>query len=353
MTQPPLTAFDTHIDIPWPERTADGLPAWEGGAREDVWSVETARRFTVPKARQGQVGAVCLAAYIPQATLNTAGIEAAWRRTQAMLDVIHQISSGGQAEDVRLCRTATEIRSAIEGGALAIVPVVENGYGIGDHPERVAYLAQHYGIRYITLTHNGHNQLADAAVARGEDARKYGGLSDCGRAVIVEMNRHGVLVDVSHASKETMMQASELSSTPVFASHSCARALCDHPRNLDDEQLDRLRETGGVIQVTAMAPFLRRGGGGTLEDLVRHITYIAGRIGVEHVGFSSDFDGGGGIEGWQDASQTHHVMRALQEAGFSRNECYALSGGNMLRLLEKSEEVADGIVSRGSNGLFT
>ncbi|AAW62005.1 Membrane-bound dipeptidase [Gluconobacter oxydans 621H] len=326
-----LLTLDSHIDIPWPDR-------------QDAWAEETPRQVNVPKTRKGGLRAVCLAAYIPQSPRDEAGHAEGWERVQGMLDVIAGLEGRQGDHGARVCRTAADVRAAYKAGDLAVIPAIENGHGLGGRPERIAELARRYGVRYMTLTHNGHNALADAAIPRkdlADNETLHGGLSDLGRETIAQMNRSGVLVDVSHAAKSTMMQATEVSSTPVFASHSCARALCDHPRNLDDEQLDRLKETGGLIQVTAMGSFLKKGGGGTVEDLVRHVSYIADRIGVEHVGISSDFDGGGGIPGWKDATETANVTRALQAAGFSDEDISAIWGGNMLRFLETAERAAE------------
>lgn len=338
----PVLMIDTHIDIPWEEKTADGLPDWRKRDQADIAMREAERRFTIPKAEAGGLGAACLAAYTPQASLDDAGHDAAWRRAQAMLEAMQEMVPHHVPGRAVLCRTAQEVRQTAEAGKVALVPVMENGYPLADDPSRIGHLARRYGVRYMTLTHNGHNLLADSAVVRQGPEEAHGGLSALGREVIGEMNRHGVLVDVSHASRRTMMQAVEVSTVPVFASHSCVRALCDHPRNLDDGQLDALKASGGLIQITAMAPFLRRGGGGTLADFVEHVLYVARRIGVEHVGISSDFDGGGGIEGWQDASETHHLPAALEQAGLDGTEIRAICGGNMLRLMESAEKKISG-----------
>ncbi len=337
MMHTPVFVIDTHIDIPWQEKTPEGLPAWQKQDQGDIALLDTPRRFTVPKAQKGKLSAACLAAYTPQAALDDIGHNAAWMRAQAMLRTIEEMVPQYIKDDAALCRTVAEIRAAEQAGKLAVIAVMENGYPLADDPARVEYLAQTYGVRYMTLTHNGHNLLADSAVVRQGPEEMHRGLSNLGKTVIAEMNRHGVLVDVSHASKKTMLQAVDVSEVPVFASHSCVRSLCDHPRNLDDEQLDALKANGGVIQITAMGSFLRAGGGGTLSDLGEHISYAVKRMGIEHVGISSDFDGGGGIAGWRDTSETQNVVDLLKQRGFDKSEVSALCGGNMLRLLERAE----------------
>ena len=177
------------------------------------------------------------------------------------------------------------MEAAHQAGAIAIIPAVENGAAIGEDLGLLARFAQALGVAYITITHNGHNQLADSANPRrdlGDEATRHGGLSDLGRAALSEMNRLGILIDVSHLSRQSMLQAAMMSSVPVVATHSCAASLCDHPRNLDDQQLDALRDTHGLVQITAMPPFLRpRGRSDTVSvrDFVDHIDYVVKRIG--------------------------------------------------------------------------
>lgn len=321
-----LLTLDSHIDIPWPDRGdfATGSPD---------------RQVDLPKLREGGLKAVCLAAYIPQTVLAPAERQAAWERAQAMLGVINGLSGPG----VAVCRTAAAVKDAVSSSNVAIVPAVENGHALGGDISRISALAA-LGVRYMTLTHNGHNDLADAAIplpALGNDKSLHHGLSPLGREAIASMNAHGIMVDVSHAAKTTMMQATEISAVPIVASHSCARALCDHPRNLDDEQLLRLRDTGGVIQITAMSSFLVPAATGKagVADLARHVRYVADLIGVDHVGVSSDFDGGGRIQGWADAGQSPAVTEALVEQGFSEAELAKIWGGNFLRVLAQAERV--------------
>jgi membrane dipeptidase len=326
-----LLVLDTHIDIPWP----DG---------PDPFS-HTGRCVDLPKMVAGGMSAGCFVAYVPQTGCDDAHRAEARARAEAMLDEIGRMgrSEGGIA--ARVTPRAAEIQAAHAAGRIAVIPAVENGHALGGDLGAVAGFAG-LGARYLTLTHNGHNDLADAAIARrdlGDTETRHGGLSAFGRDVVRALNAHGMLVDVSHAAKTTMMQATELSRTPVVATHSCVRRLCDHPRNLDDEQLDRLAATGGVIQVTAMPFFLRPRGRAAevgIEALIDHIDYAVRRIGIDHVGISSDFDGGGGIAGWMDASTTADVTRALERRGFGAVEIAALWGGNFLRLLRLAEDVA-------------
>ncbi|GBR24430.1 dipeptidase [Kozakia baliensis] len=326
-----LLTLDTHIDIPWPDR---------GDFGEDT----AMRQVDLPKMKKGGLKAVCLAAYIPQGRRNALGRDQAWHRVQEMLSVITFLPQNAGADEARICRTAAELRTAVAAEQWAILPAIENGYAIGDDVERIRTLYD-MGARYMTLTHNGHNDLADAAIPRtdlDDPASLHGGLSPLGRDAIRIMNECGMLVDISHASRDTMLQAVELSRAPIVASHSCARALCDHPRNLDDHQLVRLAESGGVVQVTAMSSFLKpsREGRANVDDLATHVAYIAERVGIDHVGVSSDFDGGGGIVDWADAGQSANVTRALSNKGFSSKEIAQIWGGNFLRVLERAEEIS-------------
>jgi membrane dipeptidase len=169
----------------------------------------------------------------------------------------------------------------------------------------------------------------------------HGGLSPLGRTAIEELNRLGMVVDIAHVSKATMLQAAELSRTPVISTHSCIRALCDNPRNLDDAQLDALRDVGGVVQITAVPHFLRAGKKPedvTLVDYIDHVDYAVARIGIDHVGISSDFDGGGGFRGWRDAAESGNVTTALQDRGYDEGAIGKLWGGNFLRVLRLAEQ---------------
>ncbi len=323
-----LLTIDTHIDIPWPT----------GPAFRD----ETTRRVDLPKMRRGGVGAGCFAAYVPQGPRTPEGHEAAFARAIAMLQAIRVM--GG--DDARLCVSVAEIEQARADGITAIVPAVENGHACAAEPARLAHFRA-LGARYLTLSHNGHNALCDSSNPRadlGDTAEEHGGLSALGREAIVELNRLGMVVDVAHVSKKTMLQAAALSRTPVMSTHSCIKALCDNLRNLDDEQLDALRDVGGVVQITAVPSFLKAGKKAdevTVADYVDHMDYAVKRIGLAHVGISSDFDGGGGFLGWRNASESPNLTAELVRRGYDADDIAALWGGNFLRVLRLAEQVAE------------
>jgi membrane dipeptidase len=327
-----LLTLDTHIDIPWPTGPDPFL--------------DGTRRVDLPKMQRGGLGAGCFAAYVPQAARSTASETAAFERAIAMLQTIRGMGRSQGDIVARVAVSVAEIEAAKRDGALAIVPAVENGFAMGTDLSRLAQFRA-LGARYLTMTHNGHNALADSSNPRadlGDAATEHGGLSELGRAAVAELNRLGMLIDVAHVSRDTMLQAAALSRTPVLSTHSCIRALCDHPRNLDDEQLDVLRDVGGVVQVTAVSAFLRKDAkpdAVTVADFADHIDYAVRRIGIEHVGISSDFDGGGWFTGWRDASESANITAELVRRGYGRPEIAALWGGNFLRVLRLAEEVAD------------
>jgi len=332
-----LLTLDTHIDIPWP-------------TGPDPF-VDGPRHVDLPKMRRGGITASFFAAYVPQAARTPAGEDAAFARVEAMLLAIRAMGlgeAGAHAEAgivARLAVSADQIEAAKRDGVLAVVPAVENGFAIGNDLGRLARFAE-LGARYMTMTHNGHNALADSSNPRsdlGDREVEHSGISPLGRAAVAEMNRLGMLVDVSHVSRAAMLQFAECSRTPVVATHSCIRALCDHPRNLDDVQLDVLRDVGGVVQVTAVSAFLRpnaKPDAVTVEDFADHIDYAVRRIGIEHVGISSDFDGGGWFSGWKDASESPNITVELVRRGYDRAALSLLWGGNFLRCMRAAEKEA-------------
>lgn len=324
--------LDTHIDIRWPEPP-------------DA-TTETDRRVDFPKMQRGGLKAAVFIAYTPQGKRDAEGLAAAAARADAMLRHIRTRANGTTRH---FCTTAAQMEAAQAAGALCVLSAVENGNALARDLSRLA-LWRDLGVIYLTLTHDGHNDLADAARPKsdlGDGVAEHGGLSAFGREVVQEMNRIGMLVDVSHSAKTTMMQAAELSRVPIVATHSCCRALCDHPRNLDDEQLDMLRTTGGLVQITALDGFIRPTPPGgkspaTVQDMIDHVDYAVRRIGIDHVGLSSDFDGGGGIPGWKDASETMNVTAELVARGYGAREIDLLWSGNFRRLMRIAASAAAG-----------
>jgi membrane dipeptidase len=324
--------IDTHVDIPWPD-----TPDPRG---------ETRRKVDFPKMRAGGLKAVVFIAFVPQTRRDAANLAAAAERAEAMLRAIRATADGAA---VRIAATAAEVEAVTGDGALALMLGVENGHALGGDISRLRRFRE-LGACYMTLTHDGHNDLGDSARPRadlGDPAEEHGGLTALGRAAIAEMNRVGLLVDVSHVSKRGMLEAARLSRVPVVATHTACRALVDHPRNLDDEQLDALRATGGLAQITAVASFLKaapRGGvsDATIADLVDHVDHAVARIGIDHVGLSSDFDGGGAVRGWNDAAETRNLTAELARRGYSAREIGLLWSGNFLRLMRLAERAAAG-----------
>ncbi len=326
-----LVTLDTHIDIPWPP----GPDAFTDGPR----------KVDLPKMVRGGLTAGCFVAYVPQASRTPANEDAAFARAIAMLDHIAGMARTEAGITARVTPTANDIRAAKRDGVCAIVPCVENGFAVGTDLSRIGEFRAR-GARYLTLTHNGHNALADSCNPRrdlGDRETEHGGLSPIGRAAIGELNRVGMIVDVAHTSRDTMQQAAEVSRTPIVSTHSCISALCDHPRNMQDWQLDIIRSVKGVIQITAVAGFLRpnaRPADVTVADFANHIDYAVKRIGIDHVGISSDFDGGGWFSDWKDAGDSGNVTAELIRRGYDAGAVEKLWGGNFLRVMRVVEEAA-------------
>jgi membrane dipeptidase len=326
-----IVTLDTHIDIPWPT----GPDPFQDGPR----------RVDLPKMIRGGLSAACFVAYIPQAARSPASEDAAYARAAAMLDQIGGMERASSPIPLRVASRADAIVAAKRDGVLAIVPCVENGFAVGADLSRIAEFRAR-GAVYMTMTHNGHNALADSCNPRrdlGDRESEHGGLSTLGRAAVAAMNRVGMLVDVAHTSRDTMVQAAEESRSPIVSTHSCVSALCDHSRNMTDWQLDVIRDVRGVIQITAVAAFLKPNAKPdevTVSDFADHIDYAVKRIGIDHVGISSDFDGGGGFSDWHDASQSPNITIELVRRGYDRGALEKLWGGNFLRVMRVAEGLA-------------
>jgi microsomal dipeptidase-like Zn-dependent dipeptidase/gamma-glutamyl-gamma-aminobutyrate hydrolase PuuD len=287
----------------------------------------------VVKMEEGRLDASIMVAYLPQGDLTD---EARARATAQADEILTGIKTmvRGNAGRVAIAETPDDLYRIKESGRKAIMTGIENGYAIG----RDLSLLQHFkeeGIVYMTLCHNGDNDICDSARLKGADEHLHGGVSAFGRDVIREMNRRGVMVDMSHAHERSFYDALEISERPIVCSHSSARALCDHPRNLTDEQMRALAKKGGVAQVTFYEGFLRKDGGATIEDAVAHLNHMVKVMGVEHVGVGTDFDGDGGVPGVASASDIINFTCRLLRERYSEADLRLLWGENFLRVMRE------------------
>ena len=371
-----VLTLDTHIDIPFNFATVAVDPGVSGDFQVDL-----------PKMRAGGLDAGFFIVYVGQ-TARTPENEAQ-AKTDAMtkFEAIHRMAEELYPDEIGIAHAAADVERIASSGRLVAAIGIENGYVIG---RDLSLLSTYHdlGARYMTLAHGGHNDIADSATPRedlGDAAAEHGGVSAFGEEVIAEMNRLGMMIDVSHISKAAMLDAVRLSQAPVIASHSSMHALMPHSRNLDDEQLRALADNGGVVQTVALGAFLSetaarrareyrniRGAFGmipgqqpeelgaepyedyigrmealdarypdaTVATFVDHVDHAVDLIGIEHVGISSDFDGGGGIHGWSDASETLNVTVELVRRGYSEEDIARLWGGNLLRVWGEVEAAA-------------
>ena len=351
-----VTTLDTHDDINVKFFT-DSLN----------YSQNTNTQVNLPKMEQGALDVAWFIVYTGQGELNAEGYKRAAANAQAKFDAIHRLVDEYAPKKIGLATSSKEVENLIQSGKKVAMIGVENAYPLGNNLTEVKRYFD-MGARYMSLAHNGHNQFSDSNTGEFDNTTKHDGISELGKKVIDSMNYYGIMVDISHPSKEAIRQTITHSKTPVIASHSGARALSDHPRNLDDEQLQWVKESGGVVQTVALALFVNKKKHQkyraalekienpkdlnalialkkdvppvSVSDFVNHIDYIKNKIGIDHVGISSDFDGGGGIEGWQDASETFNVTLELVKRGYTEEEIAKLWSGNLLRVLDKTQAVA-------------
>src|SRR5512144_210444 len=390
-----VLTLDSHIDF---------APADLISERNYTQRLDT--QFNLPKMIDGGLDGLFFSIFVAQTresqnaeALKAPGYERAYHRAVEKFDAVHHFTHVIAPEKVELAFSAVDARRIRAEGKKIAFMGVENGYALGEDL-RVVKEFYDRGARYLSLTHNGHNQLADSHTGE-RDGWKWHGVSPLGGEVIATMNRLGIMVDVSHTSKDAMMQIATLSNAPIIASHSAVRALCDVSRHMDDEQLLALQKTGGVIQVVACDGVIKtteaesperlsalaalrkeydipetNGPGqrarlplalkewpderrnqfasriaeidkqypgempAALKDFVDHIDYAVNLIGIDHVGISSDFDGGGGVIGWNDATETFAVTLELIRRGYTEAQIEKLWGENLLRVMGEAERIA-------------
>ncbi|MBX3492492.1 MAG: dipeptidase [Parvibaculum sp.] len=374
-----VIAIDTHVDIPSTFATEIYDPGKRG-----TYPVQV----DLPRMREGGLDAVFFIVYAGQGARDDAGHAQAASEAFAKFAAIRRMTDNQYPDEIGLARSSADIRRLHAEGKLVALIGIENGYVVGRTPELLD-IYYDLGARYLGLVHNGHNDIADSALPQerfadraNEEGGEHGGLSDFGRALIARANDLGLMVDISHASKAATLEAIEVSRTPVIASHSSVHALHPHPRNMTDEEIKALAAKGGVIQIVAFDAYLhdvpeekitarrdlaaslgmtsldaffgaseeskRKFAEGvaaldakwpraTVATLVDHIDHAVQLVGIDHVGISSDFQGGGGIEGWSHAGETLNVTAELVRRGYTEEEIAKLWGENLMRVMDAAE----------------
>lgn len=280
------------------------------------------------KMTEGRQDATIMVAYLPQPTENPRAY------ADSIFDQIEVIVSQN-SDYIRIASTPHDLWMNKHMGMKSIMLGIENGIAIDGKLENLQHFVDR-GIVYMTLCHNGDNDICDSA---SKTQHTHHGVSAFGEQVIKEMNRLGVLVDMSHAGEESFYQALEISSMPIVCSHSSARALCDHQRNLTDDQMRALAKKGGVAQTTIYNGFLRKEGEATINDVIAHLEHAIDVMGIDHVGLGTDFDGDGGVRGLANSSELINFTRRLLARRFSEQDIQKIWGGNFLRVMEEVQGV--------------
>ena len=393
-----VITLDTHVDINTANFTADRN-----------YTMDLPIQVTLPKMEEGGLDVAWLIVYTGQDTLSEEGYTAAYDNAMDKFNAIHRLTKEIAPDRIELATTSEDVRRITASGKKVAMIGIENAYPVGTDLGRIKEFYD-LGARYMSLSHNGHSQFCDSNTGERDDVWLHGGLSDLGKEAIKEMNKWGMMIDLSHPSYESNMQTMELTRAPVIASHSSARALDPSvSRNLSDEELIKLAETGGVVQTVAFRSYLdsekhatyqeaadeiinqvmeeegfeRKSWGEVrqmpederdayiakyreiqamaeprveaeveappvaVSDLVDHIDYMVELIGINHVGISSDFDGGGGVHQWMDASETFNVTLELVQRGYTEKEIEQLWSGNLLRVLDEVTAIAEQIQAEG------
>ena len=386
-----VITLDTHVDI----NAANFTEAVN-------YTQDLNTQVTLPKMRKGGLDVAWFIVYTGQGPLTEEGYAAAYKNAIDKFDAIDRLTKKIAPDQIELALTSKDVRRIVKSGKLVAMIGVENAYSIGTDLSRIKQFADR-GARYMSLAHNGHSQLADSNTGEADGKFLHNGLSELGKQAIAEMNKWGIMVDISHPSKQANIQAIKLSKAPVIASHSSARALADHSRNLDDEMLALIKQNGGVVQAVALRSYVnktksearsarqneilrelaakenftmlaradvlklpeadRAAYGQKLQafrakanptlrerlkdmpdvdvkDFVDHIDYLVRKMGIDHVGIASDFDGGGGVQGWDSAAETFSITLELVRRGYSKKDIEKIWSGNLLRVLDEVQKVA-------------
>ncbi|MDN3644086.1 dipeptidase [Lutimonas halocynthiae] len=386
-----VITIDTHNDINIANFTA-----------EKNYTQDLDTQVNLPKMITGGLDVSWLIVYTGQGSLDKKGYKKAYENAISKFDAIHRLTEVYAADQIELALSSDDVKRIQKEGKKVVMIGVENAYPIGEDLNRIEEF-YNKGARYMSLAHNGHSQFSDSNTGEQDSIWLHNGLSELGKKAIVEMNRLGIMIDLSHPSKKANIQMIQLSKAPVIASHSSARGLSDVSRNLDDEVLKMIKNNGGVVQTVALADYvsldkvksnneasqpiydqvakelgvpyltmtqisklrgeelhtaynnydmiMKKAGPLKKEinkqfplvnvrDFVDHIDYMVKLIGVDHVGISSDFDGGGGIQGWDNASETFNITYELVRRGYSETDIAKIWGLNLLRVLDEVDAIA-------------
>ena len=384
-----VLVLDTHVDISVTNFTAD-----------KNYTEDLGNQVNLPTMEAGGLDVAWFIVYTGQGALTPEGYDKAYENAISKFDAIHRLTKEIAPERIGLAVSSAEAKELHASGKKIAMIGVENAYPLGTDISRVKEFYDR-GARYMSLSHNGHSQFCDSNTGEKDSLWVDKGVSDLGKLVIKEMNKWGIMIDVSHPSKQSIKDMITLSKAPIIASHSSARALCNHSRNLDDEQLEWMKSNGGVVQTVAFSSYvstekhsahaaalsekvtaLAKEKGLEMKswdeirkleaterdrymktyramseeaasmmsdedpkpvdvaDYVDHIDYLVKKMGLDHVGISSDFDGGGGIYGWNDASETLNVTAELVKRGYTEAQIAQLWSGNLLRVLDDVAAIA-------------
>ena len=323
--------FDDFFDRPCDEPFLKELNANFQNFNEQFSLREPRLQVDLPKMSEGMLDASFMVAYLRQGERDDASLRDATIRADYILSLVEQLVAAN-SDRVGLARTPDDMYRLKFEGKRAIVLGIENGYAVGKDLKNVERFSQR-GVAYMTLCHNGDNDICDSNKGNAE----HGGISLFGEKVIQEMNRLGMMVDLSHAADSSFYDALRISQKPIICSHSSARSLCAHPRNLTDEQMRDLAKSGGVAQVTIYTHFLQENGNATVHDIVNHLNHMVKVMGVEHVGIGTDFDGGGGVPGCNCASELVNFTRLLLAQRYCEADLRLLWGENFLRVMRENQ----------------
>ncbi len=365
-----VLTVDTHTDTPWALLRGD----FDLNERHDFKKDHS--RVDFPRMKEGGMDAIFMAAFVGQSNRNEEGNKKAKETVSTIIDSIHS-HLALRSDNAGIAHTPEDAYRLEKEGKRIVFIGIENGYAIGNDIHNISEF-YNKDVRYITLCHTKNNDICDSST----DTIEHGGLSSFGEEVVKEMNRIGMMIDVSHMSDSSFYDVLNLTIAPVIASHSCAKAICDNPRNLSDDMLKKLEQNGGVVQMCILSDYVKMPENyaqrdsaydairikyrnfenltpeedkaaenewhsvdslfprqlAAVSDMVNHIDHMVKIAGIDHVGIGTDFDGGGGLADCQDVSQMGNITLELVRRGYSEKDIRKIWGGNIMRVMRKVQE---------------